>query len=166
MKRILLLLVAIAGWVNMTAQTTVATVNRETLLHGLPEYATAQAELKSLSDAYRQEYTAMQRDFNDKYADYQETVNGDTPATIRDRRIKELQDLDNKLKDFRRASEDDLTVRRDALLAPLHQAIDAAIASVAAERGIDLVLDVSKTPVAYAGASVVDITGSVASSLK
>lgn len=166
MKRILILLAAVVVTLGAAAQSRIGTVNRSAVLHALPEYSKAQTELQQLADAYQQEYAAMQRDFNNKYAEFQDLSNSDTPATIRERRIKELQEMDNKLKEFRRRSEDDLRLRRDALTAPLQQTVSGAIAAVAEEQGLDLVLDVSDHPVAYAGKAVVDITDAVNTSLK
>ncbi len=142
------------------AQTHIGTVNKDSVLRAMPEYAKAQTELQRAAEAYQKEYAAMQADFNTRYADFQ-SLRGDVPPTILERRIKELQEADTKLKEFRKTIDADLKARRDALQAPLLQAVDSAVAAVAAEQALDLVLDVSQTPVAYAGATVIDITAAV-----
>lgn len=153
---IALAVVALCG----AAQSRIGTVDKTAVLRALPEYVKAQQELQKASDAYQKEYAAMQADFNTRYADYQ-SLQGDIPAAIRERRIKELQQADVELKNFRAAADADLKARRDALQAPLMQTVDSAVAAVAAEQGLELVLDVSVTPVAYAAATVVDITAAV-----
>lgn len=142
------------------AQTRIGTVNKDSVLRAMPEYAKAQTELRQAAEAYQKEYAAMQADFNTRYADFQ-SLRGDVPPTILERRIKELQEADTKLKEFRKTIDADLKARRDALQAPLVQAVDSAVAAVAVEQALELVLDVSQTPVAYAGATVVDITAAV-----
>lgn len=159
-KRIFAVMAAAIIALGAVAQTRIGTVNKDSVLRAMPEYAKAQTELQQAAEAYQKEYAAMQTDFNTRYADFQ-SLRGDVPPTILERRIKELQEADTKLKEFRKTIDADLKARRDALQAPLVQAVDSAVAAVAAEQALELVLDVSQTPVAYAGATVVDITAAV-----
>lgn len=159
-KRIFAVMAAAVIALGAVAQTRIGTVNKDSVLRAMPEYAKAQTELQQAAEAYQKEYAAMQADFNTRYADFQ-SLRGDVPPTILERRIKELQEADTKLKEFRKTIDADLKARRDALQAPLVQAVDSAVAAVAAEQALELVLDVSQTPVAYAGATVVDITAAV-----
>ena len=159
-KRIFAVMAAAVLALGAVAQTRIGTVNKDSVLRAMPEYAKAQTELRQAAEAYQKEYAAMQADFNTRYADFQ-SLRGDVPPTILERRIKELQEADTKLKEFRKTIDADLKARRDALQAPLVQAVDSAVAAVAAEQALELVLDVSQTPVAYAGATVVDITAAV-----
>ena len=159
-KRIFAVMAAAVIALGAVAQTRIGTVNKDSVLRAMPEYAKAQTELRQAAEAYQKEYAAMQADFNTRYADFQ-SLRGDVPPTILERRIKELQEDDTKLKEFRKTIDADLKARRDALQAPLVQAVDSAVAAVAAEQALELVLDVSQTPVAYAGATVVDITAAV-----
>ena len=159
-KRIFAVMAAAVLALGAVAQTRIGTVNKDSVLRAMPEYAKAQTELRQAAEAYQKEYAAMQADFNTRYADFQ-SLRGDVPPTILERRIKELQEADTKLKEFRKTIDADLKARRDALQAPLVQAVDSAVAAVAAEQALDLVLDVSQTPVAYAGATVIDITAAV-----
>lgn len=159
-KRIFAVMAAAVIALGAVAQTRIGTVNKDYVLRAMPEYAKAQTELQQAAEAYQKEYAAMQADFNTRYADFQ-SLRGDVPPTILERRIKELQEADTKLKEFRKTIDADLKARRDALQAPLVQAVDSAVAAVAAEQALELVLDVSQTPVAYAGATVVDITAAV-----
>lgn len=159
-KRIFAVMAAAVIALGAVAQTRIGTVNKDSVLRAMPEYAKAQTELRQAAEAYQKEYAAMQADFNTRYADFQ-SLRGDVPPTILERRIKELQEADTKLKEFRKTIDADLKARRDALQAPLVQAVDSAVAAVAAEQALELVLDVSQTPVAYAGATVVDITAAV-----
>ena len=90
MKRILMIALALMPLMLM-AQSKIAVVNSQELFNLLPEKATAEAQLKALSDKYHAEYELLRGEFDKKYADYQ-TVAADAsmPETIKDRRIQEL----------------------------------------------------------------------------
>ena len=158
MKKILMIALALMPLMLM-AQAKIAVVNSQELFNLLPEKATAEAQLKALSDKYHAEYQLLQGEFDKKYADYQ-TVAADAPMpeTIKDRRIKELQESDKKMREFERRAADDVAARRTALTKPITDKIQAAIRAAGEQGGYDLVLDTAVTPVAYTGPNTIDIT--------
>ena len=143
----------------LMAQAKIAVVNSQELFNLLPEKATAEAQLKALSDKYHAEYELLCGEFDKKYADYQ-TVAADAsmPETIKDRRIQELQESDKKMRDFERRAADDIAAQREALTKPISDKIQAAIRTAGERGGYDLVLDTAVTPVAYTGPNTTDIT--------
>jgi len=143
----------------LMAQAKIAVVNSQELFNLLPEKATAEAQLKALSDKYHAEYELLRGEFDKKYADYQ-TVAADAsmPETIKDRRIQELQESDKKMREFERRAADDIAAQREALTKPISDKIQAAIRTAGAQGGYDLVLDTAVTPVAYTGPNTTDIT--------
>ncbi len=158
MKRILMIALALMPLMLM-AQAKIAVVNSQELFNLLPEKATAEAQLKALSDKYHAEYELLRGEFDKKYADYQ-TVAADAsmPETIKDRRIQELQESDKKMREFERRAADDIAAQREALTKPISDKIQAAIRTAGAQGGYDLVLDTAVTPVAYTGPNTTDIT--------
>ena len=158
MKRILMIALALMPLMLM-AQSKIAVVNSQELFNLLPEKATAEAQLKALSDKYHAEYELLRGEFDKKYADYQ-TVAADAsmPETIKDRRIQELQESDKKMREFERRAADDIAAQREALTQPITDKIQAAIRTAGAQGGYDLVLDTAVTPVAYTGPNTTDIT--------
>ena len=158
MKRILMIALALMPLMLM-AQAKIAVVNSQELFNLLPEKATAEAQLKALSDKYHAEYELLRREFDKKYADYQ-TVAADAsmPETIKDRRIQELQESDKKMREFERRAADDIAAQREALTKPISDKIQAAIRTAGERGGYDLVLDTAVTPVAYTGPNTTDIT--------
>lgn len=158
MKRILMIAIALMPLALM-AQARIGIVNSQQLFDLLPEKVEAEAELKVLSDRYHAEYELLQGEFDKKYADFQ-TIAADptTPETIRERRVRELQESDKKLREFERTIADDLATRRTALTTPITDKIQAAIRTVGEQGAFDLVLDTAVTPVAYTGPATVDIT--------
>ena len=158
MKRILMIALALMPLMLM-AQAKIAVVNSQELFNLLPEKATAEAQLKTLSDKYHAEYELLRGEFDKKYADYQ-TVAADAsmPETIKDRRIQELQESDKKMREFERRAADDIAAQREALTKPISDKIQAAIRTAGERGGYDLVLDTAVTPVAYTGPNTTDIT--------
>ena len=141
------------------AQARIGIVNSQQLFELMPEKAAAEAQLKALSDRYHAEYEMLRGEFDKKYADYQ-TVAADAsiPETIKERRMQELQEGDQKMREFERQAAADLDAKRTALTKPLTDKLQAAIRQAGEQGDFDLVLDTAVTPVAYVGHRAVDIT--------
>jgi len=158
MKRIIMIATALMPLLLM-AQARIGIVNSQQLFDLMPEKAAAEAQLKTLSDRYHAEYELLQLEFDKKYADYQ-TVAADpsTPEAIKERRVQELQESDKKMREFERRAADDIAAQRTVLTQPITDRIQAAIRTAGEQGALDIVLDTAVTPVAYAGASTIDIT--------
>ena len=158
MKRIIMIATALMPLLLM-AQARIGIVNSQQLFDLMPEKAAAEAQLKTLSDRYHTEYELLQLEFDKKYADYQ-TVAADpsTPEAIKERRVQELQESDKKMREFERRAADDIAAQRTVLTQPITDRIQAAIRTAGEQGALDIVLDTAVTPVAYAGASTIDIT--------
>ena len=158
MKRFLIIAMALLPLMAM-AQARIGIVNSQQLFELMPEKAAAEAQLKALSERYHAEYEMLRGEFDKKYADYQ-TVAADasTPETIKERRMQELQEGDQKMREFERQAAADLDAKRTALTKPLTDKLQAAIRQAGEQGDFDLVLDTAVTPVAYVGHRAVDIT--------
>ena len=161
MKRILTIAVALLP-LMLLAQARIAVINSQQIFDLMPEKAQAEAQLQSLSDKYHAEYQMMMDEFDKKYADYQTiAVEPSTPAAIRDRRMQELQQEDQKIRDFEQRANDDITARREALTKPITSKVQAAITAAGQQGGYDMVFDTAVTPVAFVGPNIVDLTPAV-----
>ena len=158
MKRILIIVAAMMPLMLM-AQARIGIVNSKQLFDLMPEKATAEAQLKALSDKYHAEYELLQAEFDKKYADYQ-TVAADAsyPATIKERRVQELQESDKKMREFEKRAADDIAALRESLTKPLTERVQAAIRQAGEQGALDVVFDTAVTPVAYTGPNTIDIT--------
>ena len=157
MKRYLMIAVALLPLMLM-AQAKIGIVNSQQIFDLMPEKATAEAQLKTLSDRYHAEYELLQAEFDKKYADYQ-TVAADAsmPETIKERRVQELQESDKKMREFERRAADDITAHREALTKPITDKIQAAIRQAGEQGALDVVFDTAVTPVAYTGPATIDL---------
>lgn len=144
------------------AQVKIATVDVQALLDAMPESKAANEQLAKLSEQYKAEYEMMQSEFNSKFAAYQAIANDkDTPVTIRDRRVREIQDGDREIGLFLEKTKTLLQDKKQELEAPLYEKINAAIKQVGDAGGYTYIIDVSRSPVAYSGVGSVDLTDTV-----
>ena len=165
MKRILMIAVALMPLMLM-AQARIAVVNSQQIFDLMPEKASAEAQLKALSDKYHTEYTILQSEFNKKYADYQTVaVDATMPETIKERRVQELQEGDKAIRQFEQLVAKDIEAQRTKLLEPIKNKVQDAIRAAGEQGGFDLVLDTAVTPVAFIGPKTIDITPIVKSIL-
>ena len=155
----LLLVIALVSPICMTAQK-LGVVDSKAIFDAMPEKVAAEAQLNELMARYSEENTKLEKEFNQKYADYQ-SLEAETPKSIKARRIQEIQENQRKISSYQQMVEQDMNARRAELLNPIKARLQSVIDSVGTEGGYSLVFDVSKTPVAFKGADVVDITSAV-----
>lgn len=137
----------------------IAVYDAQAVFNAMTEKAQAEEQLKQISDKLQEEFRAMQEEFNRKYADYQAlAADPDTPASIKERRMQEIQESDKKIQAFQYNAEAELRDRRDQLAAPIHAAIKAAVQEVGDENAFDIILDISKGNVSYKGPNTPDVT--------
>lgn len=161
MKRIILSMLVVLPMLVM-AQVKLGVVNSADVFNAMPDKVKAEQLLQQRSDKVQAENTRIQDDFNKKFADYQEIASDPTtPETIKERRIQELQKLDNDIQAFLAKEKELQDAYRNELMNPILAKIQAAIEAVGEEEGMAIVFDTAKTPVAYTGPYTEDITPKV-----
>ena len=163
-KRLLMLALVVLPLVAM-AQMRIATVDVQAIFDAMPESKLASEQLEKASQQYRAEYEMMQAEFNGKYAAYQGLA-GNTPATIRDRRVREIQDSNSEIEAFLARTQASLAAMKQELEAPIYARINAAIKEVGDAGRYTYIIDVSKTPVVYTGVGAIDLTEQVKNALE
>ncbi len=132
-------------------------VNSQQIFELMPEKATAEKTLVEVSKKYEDEYKKLQDEFNKKYTDFQ-ALAADTPQSIKDRRMQELQENQTKIQNFQQMASQDLQKQQETLLAPITDKLQKAIQAVGAENGFTYIFDLSIPAVVYSGAPSEDIT--------
>ena len=122
----LLMLALLTLPMALMAQMKIATVDVQAIFAAMPESQRANEQLEKASQQYKAEYEMMQQEFNDKYAAYQGLA-GDTPATIRDRRVREIQESNSSIESFLTKSQAALAAIKQELETPIYAKINAAI---------------------------------------
>ncbi len=126
---------------NSYAQKT-AFVELDSLLSIMPEMEVAK---KVSADYYKQleaTLTTMQKELNDKLADYQSNETKYTEL-IKNTKQKELQDLNQRIQDFQVQAQTEFQKKNDELTRPINDKAKKAIEKVAKAKGYKMVMDSS-----------------------
>ena len=141
-------------------------VNTSEIFNVMPDKATAENTLKSVSDKYEAEFKNLQDAFQKTMADYEAAdKDATTPQAIKDRHQQELQDDYMKIQNFQQTAAQDLQRQQDTLLAPITQKIQNAIQAVGAEGGFTFIFDQAAGAIIYTGSNAEDVSGKVKAKL-
>ncbi len=157
-KRFFLTLIVIASVIcgsTMYAQNSVAFVNTIELINSLPDKTSATERLNTLSENYKQELQVMQNEYNKKYSDfitYQETL----AESIKLRRMQELTDLENQIRDFTKLAQKDIEEHEQLLLEPIKAKISEAIKEVGIEQNFTVIYDLDDTAIVFVSPNAID----------
>jgi outer membrane protein len=90
-----------------------------------------------------------------KYTEFQGLA-ADTPETIKQRRIQEIQEFEQKIQQFLATAQQDLQRQQEKLMAPIQQKIQTAIQAVGSENGFTFIFPDAMP--SFVGADVQDVT--------
>ena len=152
----LLLAIMIALPMSVFAQK-FAVINTQQLMESMPEIKTVNEQLEAANKKYQDEFTKLQEEFQKKFEEFQ-GLEASTPQTIKDRRMQEMQELENKIQQFREMAAQDIQ-RQQQLMAPIQEKVIKAIQAVGAEGNYTFVFE-NMMPL-YTGTDVTDITDTV-----
>lgn len=132
-------------------------VNTTTIFDAMPEKATAQTQLETVSKQYEDEFKKLTDDLNKKYTEFQALQNdANTPESIKERRIQEIQELESRIQQFRATAQQDIQRQQQQLMAPIEEKIQTAIKAVGSENGYTFIFP-DVLPL-YVGTDVIDVT--------
>ena len=100
----------------------------------MPEYQEADKNLAEYGKDLQDQLEQMQVEFNQKLADYQKNANTYSDA-IRQTKESELQQLDQRLREFQQIAYQDLQKKQNELMAPIIEKANNAVNAVAKEGG-------------------------------
>lgn len=130
-------------------------VNVNSVFEAMPDKATAQTTLETASKTYEDEFKKLTDELEKKYTEFQGLA-ADTPETIKQRRVQEIQEFEQKIQQFRATAQQELQRQQEQLMAPIQQKIQTAIKAVGSENGFTFIFpDAIPT---YVGADVQDVT--------
>ena len=158
-KRVILVVLMIVPMMVMAQNIKLGKVEKVAIFNAMPEKVEAEAQIKLLSDQYQKEYDLLRAEYNRKYADFQAmAIDNKTPGTIKERRMQELQENNDKIELFMKSVSADLEKKEQEFIAPLKKKIDEAVAAVGEAGGYLLIYDVNDTKIAYASDVFEDVT--------
>ena len=109
-------------------------------MKSMSEYATVQMRMDSLRSAFNAEMQRVEDEFNRKYEDFLDGQK-DFPRTILLKRQTELQEMLQKNVAFKQQSVQEMKDTEAQLMAPLRIHLNEAIATIAREQGLALVIN-------------------------
>ena len=141
-------------------------VNTSEIFNVMPEKATAENTLKTVSDKYETEFKNLQDAFQKKMTEYEAAdKDASTPQAIKDRHNQELQDDYVKIQNFQQTAAQDLQRQQETLLAPITQKLQNAIQAVGAEGGYTFIFDQAAGAIIYTGTNAEDVSAKVKAKL-
>ena len=144
MKKILvaILVLCFAGQMEVFAQKKFGHIDAAALVESMPEKKKAQTDMEAYAKGLQEQLRIMSAEFDKKYQDYvaQEASMTDL---VKQTKAKELEDLQNRIKDFQTKAQDDIAKKEQELMAPIIDKAKKAIEAVAKEKGINYVIDSS-----------------------
>ncbi|MDE5929514.1 MAG: OmpH family outer membrane protein [Muribaculaceae bacterium] len=154
----ILLLIAVLLPMSALAQK-FATVDLQEIIPALPEFAAMNTQLEASGKQYQEELQKLQTETEKLFGEYQ-TIADDpnTPQSIKDRRMQEIQERAQKIEQFREQAQSDINRQQAQLLAPIQQKVAAAITAVGQEAGYTFIFAKDDSMVLYSGSDVVDAT--------
>lgn len=158
----LLLAVAIALPAMSLSAQKFGTVDVQEIMESLPEVTEMKSKIEASSKTYEDEFGKLQQEMEKKYTEFQQLPEG-TLDSIKERRMQELQELDQKIQQFRATAQQDLQRQQAQLMQPIQEKIMKAIQTVGAAGSYTFIFDSEQSY--YAGSDVVNVTNEVKTTL-
>lgn len=160
-KIIIALAIAVALPVMAQAQK-FGIVDAQQILNAMPEFTAMQTQLSEASKKYEEEFKKANEEVDKKYAEYQALAE-DTPASIKERRLQDVQELAMKAQRFQQTANEDLQRQQQQLIAPIEQKLLDAIKAVGQEGSYTFIFQEGSAP--FVGADVKNVTADVKAKL-
>lgn len=155
MKKILLAILVALPMLAVAQSPKFGVVNTQTVMEAMPDVKTVNEQIEAASKKYEDEFQKLNEQMNKEYADFQ-ALDATTPESIKQRRQQEIQDLYQKMEQFRATASQDLQRQQQQLMAPIIDKITTAINAVGKENGLTFIFEYGQ-PI-YTGDEVVDVT--------
>ena len=145
MKRVTVLVTFLALFFlgfNANAQSKIklAHLNSPELMKVMPGVDTAQKIIQDFAKQLEEEQKAMYAEYEKKAVDFRD-LQPTMSQSMQQVKLKELQDLENRIKMFEENAQLDLQDRQEQLLKPIYDRAKTAIEEVAKENGYNYVFD-------------------------
>lgn len=135
-----LLTVVIFGFSLVGMAQKMGHIDSNELLKLMPGRADAEASLKKHTTELEAQYKLMNSELETKYQEYTASQATMTEL-IKQMKVKELEDLQQRIQAFQQSAQAELEKKEQELLAPIIDAAKKAIQDVAAENGFTYVFD-------------------------
>ena len=164
MLKKILLAVAVAAPMFMAAPAgTFGVINPQEIVNVMPDYATAQNTIKTVSDKYQTQAKALQDEYDKKMQEYQDLTKAKATEAQLEAKGKEIQDIQTRFQNFQQTAQSDLQKQQETLMAPIEQKLNNAIQSVGAKGGYTAIF--MEGALMYKGSNLEDVSAKVKAEL-
>lgn len=125
-----------------------AHIDIQKLLSEIPEKIQAEQILQDEAKKLEDQLKVMGADLQQKYQDYIAKADS-LPELIRATKEKEIQDADQRIKNYQQMAQQSLAQKEQQLLSPIIEKVQKAIDEVGAENGFVYIFDISSQVVLY-----------------
>ena len=139
-KMILCAICAICGFTTANAQK-FGHVNAQEIMQAMPETTKAQAEIEALAKQYDEDLKSMQAEIQKK-AEEIEKLPADTPANIKERRQKDVEEMFQKYQQIASDNQQALNKAQQEKLQPIQKKLIDAITAVGQEGGYVYIMQI------------------------
>lgn len=144
MKKILILIVILAGAIQLNAQK-IGYINTETILSQIPEYKTAQDKLNSLNEQYKSKIESEYKVIEQLYNNYQ-SKKSSLSSQQRTQKENEIINKEKAVKELQKTYFGEngyMQKKSEELLNPIKERVDSAVKKIAQTGGYMLIIDLS-----------------------
>lgn len=169
MKKTILALIAVSILCigTISAQQKIGHINSVEVLQAMPEFKVMQTDLQKLQETYKKQLEVMYNDYDAKQKELNDLADPakGTPDAIIEIKVKELQQLQQRIQEFESTVNDKLQETQQAKLKPINDKYLKAVKEVAVANGYAYVIDIVSGAVAYYPEGVNDVTDLVMKNL-
>lgn len=123
-------------------------INSQELLLAMPERAVAEKAVQDYAKELESQLMAMESEWKSKVADFQTKEATMTPL-IKQTKMKEIQDLETRIRTFQETAEEELANKQNEVLQPMLEKAKQAIEDVAKENKFTYIFDTSQGSVLF-----------------
>lgn len=152
MKRILIVscFLLLAGTFTASAQGgKFGHINSADLIQAMPQTKQADSTLKKFGESLDGQLKMMTGEYQNKVQAYQAKMDS-MPDAIKAVKQQELQDLGNRIEDFRQNAQESIQKKKEELYGPILKRAEDAIKEVAKEKAYSYIFDTSSGSFLYA----------------
>ncbi|MCM1378204.1 MAG: OmpH family outer membrane protein [Clostridium sp.] len=157
LKKFLLALALFLPCIASAQTLKIGLVNTQDVIVALPEFTAAQNTLKEMQTKIEGQFKELETEMSKLMQEYDAMPQTELKA-IRDRKAKDIQDLQQKAQIFEQQASQELQQKQEELFQPIFTKVRGAIESVGREGGYSLIQENSAQSVYYFANPVEDIT--------
>ena len=155
LKKLIILLFAIAPLALVAQESKIAHINRQEIFGMMPELSEIETQINTKQEQVKKNATALEAEYNNKMEEFKKSTDDVTEALLMDRQ-KQIQQIEERYQAFMQNSEKELQELQQKLIAPVQEKLQKAIQSVGEEKGYTYIFDLSSGTVAYHSPTAID----------